>query len=263
LVPLVSHDQAFKDLLMECMVNQPLTVTLPAILCAVAAALANIGGAVVVTSRVRWSTRALETMIAFSGGFMISVIFLDMMPEAFRENGASAAWIMLAGYVLVYLTQHVLAPHFHFGEETHHVTQTVGVSALIGLILHTFVDGVAIASGFNAGAQIGTLVLAAILLHKLPEGSAISSLFLAAGLGRKRALAAATALGAATVMGAVFTESVAILKQYGLAISAGVTIYVAASNLVPEFQHKRGWRLPVAFFAGCAMYLAGHQLLAI
>jgi zinc and cadmium transporter len=238
-------------------------MTISAIAFAMIAAVANIGGALAVTSRSRWSTRALETMIAFSGGFMISVIFLDMIPEAFREHGTSAAWIMLVGYVLVYLTQHALTPHFHFGEETHHVTQTVGISALIGLILHTFVDGVAIASGFNAGTRIGTLVLAAILLHKLPEGSTISSLFLAAGLGRKRALAAATALGVATVLGAVFTESFDLLKQYGLALSAGVTMYVAASNLIPEFQHKRGWRLPTAFFGGCAVYVMSHQLLAV
>jgi ZIP family zinc transporter/zinc and cadmium transporter len=235
----------------------------PALACTVVAALANVGGAAAVTSRARWSTRALDMMIAFSGGFMISVVLLDMVPEALRQNGPSAAWIILAGYVLVHLTQHTLAPHFHFGEETHHVTRVTGVSALIGLLVHTFVDGVAIVSGFGAGTKLGTLVLVAIMLHKLPEGSAISSLFMVAGLGRGRALAAAAALGVATILGALFTESFALLSRYGLAISAGVTIYVAASNLVPEFQHKGGWRLPSMFFAGCAVYLTAHQLLAV
>jgi ZIP family zinc transporter/zinc and cadmium transporter len=84
-----------------------------------------------------------------------------------------------------------------------------------------------------------------------------------AGLGRTRALAAAAALGVATILGALFTESFTLLSHYGLAVSAGVTIYVAASNLVPEFQHKGGWRLPLAFFAGCAVYLTAHQLLAV
>ncbi len=239
------------------------TVSLSAVACAIVAALANVGGAVAVTSRVRWSARALDTMIAFASGFMISVVFLDMMPEALRQNGRSAPWIILASYLLVHLTQHTLAPHFHFGEETHHVTQAVGVSALIGLMLHMFVDGVAIASGFAVGTKVGTLVLLAIVLHKLPEGSAIASLFLAAGFGRSRAVAAATALGVATVAGAIFTESFTMLSHYGLAMSAGVTIYVAASNLVPEFQHRRGVHLPVAFFAGCGVYLAVHQLLAV
>jgi ZIP family zinc transporter/zinc and cadmium transporter len=232
-----------------------------AIAWAVVAGFANVVGAIAVLSHTRWSARALELMIAFSAGFMMSVALVEMVPEAIRQGGSTAAWIMLAGYLLVHLTQHTIAPHFHFGEETHHVTQAVGISALIGLLLHMFVDGVAVASGFDAGTRVGTLVLAAIIFHKLPEGSAISSLFLAAGFARTRALAAAIALGMATVLGAVFTETVAALGEYGLAISAGVTIYVAASNLVPEFQHKRGWRLPSGFFAGCAVYYAGHSLL--
>jgi hypothetical protein len=37
-----------------------------------------------------------------------------------------------------------------------------------------------------------------------------------------------------------------------------VTLYVGASNLVPEFQSKKGWRLPVAFFAGCGIYLTAR-----
>jgi len=232
-----------------------------AVVCSVIAAGANVLGSVAVTARRRWSPSALEMLIAFSGGFLVSVALVDMVPEAIVRNGPPAAWIMLLGYLLVHLTQHTIAPHFHFGEETHHVTQAVGVSALIGLMLHMFVDGVAIASGFDAGGRIGTLVLAAIALHKLPEGSAISSLFLAAGFSRRKALAAAVALGAATIFGALLTESIAALSTYGLAISAGVTIYVAASNLVPEFQHKKGWRLPAAFFGGCAFFYLGQQLL--
>lgn len=227
------------------------------------AALANVVGAFAITSRKQWSASALETMIAFSGGFLVSVALVDMVPEAIARDGQKAAWIMLAGYFLVHLTQHIIAPHFHFGEETHHVTKAVGVSALLGLMLHMFVDGVAIASGFDVGVRVGTLVLVAVVLHKLPEGAAISSLFLAAGMGRARALAGATALGVATVVGAVFTESFTALSHYGLAVSAGVTIYVAASNLVPEFQHKKGWRLPLAFFSGCAFFFIGQQLIAV
>jgi len=49
--------------------------------------------------------------------------------------------------------------------------------------------------------------------------------------------------------------------HHGLALSAGVTIYVAASNLVPEFQGKRGWKLPAAFFAGAAVFYATKLVL--
>src|SRR5207249_11640238 len=102
-----------------------------------------------VVSHSRWSVRALENMVALSAGFMVSVALLDLAPDAIKTQGESAAIVILIGYLLVHLTQHTLAPHFHFGEEVHHVTKVVSFSALAGLMLHTFVDGVAIASGFG------------------------------------------------------------------------------------------------------------------
>jgi ZIP family zinc transporter/zinc and cadmium transporter len=105
------------------------------------------------------------------------------------------------------------------------------------------------------------LVFLAILLHKLPEGLTISSLQIAGGMTHKQALGSAALLGVATVFGVLATGAVGFLRANGLALSAGVTIYVAASNLVPEFQGKRGWQLPVAFFLGAAAFFGAHQLL--
>jgi ZIP family zinc transporter/zinc and cadmium transporter len=225
---------------------------------ALAAGAANVLGAAAVTSRARWSMRALDTMVALSAGFMIAVSVGELLPEAIARGGRAAALAALAGYLLVHLTQHTFARHFHFGEETHEVNTAVSASALVGLLLHTFFDGVAIASGFDVSAALGFLVFMAILLHKLPEGLAISSLFLAAGAGRRAALGAAAALGLATVAGVLTTQFLSGLRAFGLALSAGVTLYVAASNLVPEFQSKSGWRMPISFFAGCGLYFAAR-----
>jgi zinc and cadmium transporter len=225
---------------------------------AVAAAGANLLGAFAVTWRSRWSTRALDAMLAFAAGFMISVSLIDLFPEALAQGGRGAALVALGAYIAVHITQHVIGTHFHFGEETHHVSEAVSVAALVGLLLHTFVDGVAVASGLGVGGAVGALVFIAVILHKVPEGLAISSLFLAAGQGRGRALLAAAALGAATIAGVVLTDHVSALREHGLALAAGVTLYVGMSNLVPEFRQRGGWRLPIAFVAGCAVYFAAR-----
>jgi ZIP family zinc transporter/zinc and cadmium transporter len=227
---------------------------------AVIAAVANVVGAVAVVRHERRSLAVIDAFIAFGAGFMLSVALLDVMPEAIRR-GVEAPAFILAGYLAVHLAQHVLTPHFHFGEETHRVSPTAAMSALMGLLLHTFFDGVAIASGFLVSGQLGLLLFLAVFLHKLPEGVTISSLALAGGQGRRGAIGAAAALGLATVAGVVLTESAAPLARHGLALSAGVTIYVAASNLVPEFQAKRGWRVPLAFFGGAAAFLLSRLLL--
>jgi zinc and cadmium transporter len=238
-------------------------VTRTPLVYAVVAAAANVLGALVVATRARWSTRALDAMIAFAAGFMICVCLTEIFPEAIARGGARAAMIALAGYLLVHLTQHMLAPHFHFGEETHAVTEVVSVSALGGLLLHTFVDGVAIASAFHVSAALGTIVFAAIVLHKLPEGFAIASLFMAAGAGRARATQAGLALGLSTMAGVVVTDAVPALDAIGLGLSAGVTLYVAASNLVPEFQGKHDWRPQLAFVLGCVVYFATRAVAGI
>ena len=230
------------------------------LLYAIAAAGANVLGAVAVISRTRWSLRAVDLIVSLAAGFLLSVAMLDLFPEAIARGGARGALVVLVAYVLVHLTQHTLGRHFHFGVETHEVSQIVSVSALIGLLLHTFVDGVAVASGLRVSTSLGALVFVAVLLHKFPEGLAISSLFLAAGAGRVRALLAAAALGMATILGVLLTDQLGVLQNNGLAIAAGVTLYVGASNLVPEFQAKRGWKIPTSFLFGCGLYLAARSL---
>ena len=228
---------------------------------ALVAALGNVAGALAVTRRAARGLRVIEHFVAFGAGFMLAVAFVEILPAALGRSGPWAPPLVLAGYLLVHLTQHTVTPHFHFGEETHAVNQVAGTSAVIGLLLHTFFDGVAIASAFLVRPELGLMVFLAVFLHKLPEGVTISSLMLAAGQPGARALQAAGLLGAATLAGVALTDHVAFLVQHGLALSAGVTIYVGASNLVPEFQGKRGWKLPAAFFAGAGVFFLTKTLL--
>lgn len=231
-----------------------------ALLYALVAAAGNVLGALAVTRRAVRELRVIELLVAFGAGFMLSVAIVELLPEAFARSGRLAPALVLLGYLAVHLTQHTLTPHFHFGEETHPVSSVAGTSALVGLLLHTFFDGVAIASAFLVRPELGLMVFVAIFLHKLPEGVTISSLMVAGGRSGGRAVGAAALLGIATLLGVVLTEGLGFLVQHGLAISAGVTIYVAASNLVPEFQGKKGWQLPAAFFTGAAVFFVTKML---
>lgn len=226
----------------------------------VSAAVANIVGALAVTSGQRWSVRALDGSLAFAAGFLLSVAFVELLPEAVQRGGRTGAAVALVSYLLVHLTQHSIGRHFHFGEERHAVTRVTSVSALVGLLLHTFVDGVAVASGLLVSPTVGALVFVGVVLHKLPEGLAISSLFMAAGASARQALGAAASLGVATLLGVALTGQVATLQTFGIAISAGVTIYVGASNLVPELQKRGGWSTPISFIGGCGAYAAARAM---
>lgn len=235
-----------------------------ALVYALVAAGANLVGGLVITTASPGGRLTQRMLIGLGAGFMLSVAFLSILPHA-MEGGPGAGLGVLAGYLLVHLTQHVLTPHFHFGEETHShemVGQWVGITALVGLLLHTFFDGVAIASGFGVSTSLGVLVFTAILLHKIPEGVTIASIMLASGNSAKRAIGGVALLGVSTILGVLLTAYVAPLERHGLELSAGVTIYVAASNLVPEVQKDHGLRLAASMFLGVGLYLVAQALLS-
>lgn len=218
-------------------------------------AVANLFGGWIVTAGAYRSPRALNVLVAFGAGFMLAVALLEMLPRAMDVGGGLTA--VLLGYLAVHFTQHTMTPHFHFGEETHHeamVSRGVGIWALVGLIPHSFFDGVAIASAFLVDAELGFLVSAAVLLHKVPTGVSLASVMLASGNTRKKTIWAVIVVGLAVVIGAAVTPGIVILARYGLALAAGVTIYVAASNLIPESQHQPGWMIPGAVFLGVAAF---------
>lgn len=228
---------------------------------ALAAALGNVAGALAVVRHLRRGLRFIDACLAFGAGFMLAVTLLGVLPEVV-DTGSDALIFVMLGYFAVHLAQHVFTTHFHFGEETHDLTASAGFTALLGLTLHTFFDGVAIASGFLISDRLGVLLFLAVLLHKLPEGVTIASVLVAGGQTRARAVGGAAVLGGATILGVLLTQQVGSLARHGLALSAGVTLYVAASNLVPEFQSKRGWLTALAFLGGAAAYFLTERLLA-
>src|SRR5437899_2881145 len=129
-----------------------------ALVYALVAALGNVVGALAVTRRAARGLAVIEHFVAFGAGFMLAVAVVELLPEAFARSGAAAPGLVLAGYLAVHLTQHTLTPHFHFGEETHAVNRLAGTTALVGLLLHTFFDGVAIASAFLVRPALGAAV---------------------------------------------------------------------------------------------------------
>src|SRR3989475_13237142 len=148
---------------------------------ALIAAGGNLLGAAAVIRHAARGLRVIEHFVAFGAGFMLAVAITEVLPEAFSRSGTAAPALVLAGYLAVHLTQHTVTPHFHFGEETHPVARVAGTSALVGLLLPTFFDGVASASAFLLRPELGMLMFIALFLHTLPEGVTSASLTLAGG----------------------------------------------------------------------------------
>ena len=229
----------------------------------VIAALADVAGGLVLV-RARGVERYLRYFVALGAGFLMAVALLEMAPESLRLNSRLGPILIMAGYCVVHLLEHTINSHFHYGEETHHgelVTRHTGNAVLVDLSVHALFDGVAIGSGFVVSNWLGWLIFLAIFLHKAPEGFTMASVMLASGRSRTIALYSAVGLAAATLLGVLVIEVVPSWLPYGLPISAGVAIYVGATDLVPEVNREPGIRMALVFFAGVGAFLLLRMLL--
>ena len=227
------------------------------------AGLANIVGGLLLVRRSP-SARSLRYFVALGSGFMLATALLEMLPESLRLDAHLGPVLLLAGYCGVHLLEHTVVPHFHFGEQTHDHTflsPKTSYSVLVGLAAHTFFDGIAIGSGFVLSTWLGWLIFLAIFLHKLPEGFTVASIMLAGGRSRTTAMYAALLLAATTVGGVIVINLEPRLVRAGLPLAAGVTIYVAATDLVPEVNREPGIRMALVFFGGVVLFLLLRSLL--
>lgn len=245
-----------------------MTLQIQLLLFGLLAAGGNLLGGWLLTALPLANRARLRALIALGAGFMLAAVFLDVLPEVVAQwsgrVSSAMAWV-LVGYLLIQLVEHTIAPHFHFGEETHHeemLQYGVAFTAVVALSIHAFLDGVAIASGLLTNFRLGIILSLAVLLHKVPEGFTVASIMFSAGRSKNAARNATLAVAAATFAGIVLVSLLRSTVAYTLPLAAGVTIYVAASDLVPEVN-REGARNSLTFFLGVLLYFAVHWLLPI
>src|SRR3954466_11759832 len=236
----------------------PITTSL---LLGLTAAMANVFGGTIIVQR-HWERRYLKYFIALGAGFMLATALLEVVPASLELRGRDAAFLILVGYLIIHFFEHTLSPHFHFGEEVHSdefVHKHKGYSVLLGLIIHTFFDGIAIASGFLVSNWLGWIIFLAVFLHKIPEGFTVASVMLAGGSSKRIAFGASAMLGIATVAGVLAMSLLSHWLNIGLPLAAGVTLYVAASDLIPEVNREPGTKVALTVFGGVALlFLLDH-----
>jgi zinc and cadmium transporter len=226
------------------------------------AAAANIFGGAIIVER-HWERRYLRYFVAIGAGFMLATATVEMIPESLQLRGRNATGLVLLGYLIIHFFEHTITPHFHFGEETHEdefIHPHRSYSVLLGLVIHTFFDGIAIASGFLVSNWLGWLIFFAVFLHKVPEGFTVSSVMLASGRSRGTAWASSIILGGSTLAGVL---TMGLFRHHvgaGLPLSAGVTIYVAASDLVPEVNKEPAMKMALLVFVGAGIFFLLDRL---
>jgi len=243
------------------------------------AALANIlGGLILFPSKLHKNyKKSLKYLLAIGAGFMLAVTFVEIIPKTIllwqkthpetNDDLYLPMLLLLAGYLLTQFFEHTIAPHFHLGEEVNPeriISTSSAYSGVGGMLVHTFFDGVSIAAASQIDFKIGLLVFIAVFLHKFPEGFTVGSMILAAGKGFREVIIATSVIGVTTLLGVLLFyfagSSLGFSVAYALPLASGVTLYVAASDLIPEVNHHGGNRpmVSLSIFAGVALFFGIH-----
>lgn len=242
----------------------PVTPNAAGLVFSFAAALATFLGGLFVTAAGEKYRVSVKYFMAIGAGFLLAVVFFEVVPRTVSELGESFTLWFLGGYLLIHLVEHTWVEHFHFGEEVHReevISTRSGPVASIGLTIHAFFDGFSITAASQFSLMVGALMFVAIALHKLPEGFTVASLNLAAGRSQKTALGWAGLLGVATLLGALVSGFLNAYPAEILAFSGGVALYVAASDLMPEVNRLHGIKTPVSVFLGVLFFYLTERFL--
>ncbi len=190
--------------------------------------------------------RAIELAMPFGAGALLAAAFMDLLPESIDESGSSEVLIYtLIGFLIFFVLERLLGWfHHHHHDEAHGVRDKTHASlVIIGDTLHNALDGIAIGAAFIVSAPMGVVTAMAVAAHEIPQEIGDFGILLGKGLKPKKVLIVNLASSLATVVAALIVFTVGSASESFpvasvIALTAGMFIYIAASDIIPEIHEK-------------------------
>lgn len=206
----------------------------------------------------------LHLWMGFAAGALIGVAFFETLPEALElgRTGPVLLFAGIGGLTFALLERYVFG-HLHTEDAV--CSPRAGHIGAGGITTHAFLDGMAIGTAFQVGAEVGLLISIAVLLHAFSDGLNTVAIILRHGHTRRKAIAWLAADAIAPVLGAALGLFIAMpdpVLASLLAFFAGMFLYMGAGSLLPEAHRAGRDRVLIATAAvfGIALGLTAAQL---
>ncbi len=192
----------------------------------------------------------MNPLIAFCGGTLIAAALIDLIPESHELlKDLDIVYVLgavLASFMLFHFLDKIISIHGHSHsedcEEQGNSRKTFGVIAASGLIIHSFMDGLAIGAGFLINFSTGILIASVVLMHDFADGINTVTLLLRNDHGKKTAKYFLLIDSIVPVLGVIATgflrPSITVLA-FMLTFFAGFFLYLGATDLLPEAHRDR------------------------
>lgn len=207
-----------------------------------------------------WKDEHLHGFVSFSAGVLLATAFLHLLPEAMEKGTPHTTGVyILASFLFLFILEKFVM--IHPCEEVHCDYHTVGLAAFVGMMIHTFIDGLALGTALFVPG-LGQLVFFAIMAHKIPSSFALASVLRKARWKTANVLLLIAVFGMMIPAGALASQT--LLSQIGdkatgagLALSLGTFLYISTSDFLPEVHRslERRFQNLVGFLIG--IFLVG------
>ena len=211
--------------------------------------------------------RIIDTLLGFTSGVMLSLIFFQLLAHSMDAIGLTTASVGFILGVLIMLAIDYFLPHIHakissrlgVGDNTR---IRVGLLIAIGIAVHNIPEGLAIGVSYASLPALGIFIAVAITIHNVPEGLATAAPLCAGGMCRSKACLMAFLSGlaepAAALLSILLLGSVStMILGLSLAFAAGAMFYITGDELIPE-SHAHGYEheATIAMVVGLLLTMA-------
>ena len=194
------------------------------------------------------SSRIIGCINAFAAGLMLSIVMIDLIPEAINKiNFFNAMVFALIGMLIIMLIDLVSDKNKMFSDS--HIK--IAFMAALGLMIHNFPEGIIMGAGFLANAELGIKMSILIAIHDIPEGIAVAAPLMASNRAAYKIMLYAFITALPTVLGSWIGVSLGSISEVVLGeclgVASGVMLYVIFGQMVPE--SLKLWRGKVVTFS--------------
>jgi zinc and cadmium transporter len=245
-----------------------MTLLTQIILYTAASGILSLAGGFILLGNTAWVKKFSIHFVSFAAGALLAISFLDLLPEAI-EHGQEAGEIEVhtillaafAGFIAFFLLEKLITQfHYHHHEHDEQHQHATPALLMIGDGFHNFIDGVAIAATFLVDPSLGLITAIGVAAHELPQEIGDFSILLHHGWSKSATLWANILISLTSVVGAIVAyslrNSIEPYLPHLLAITAGIFIYIASADLLPEITSRtkkdKSWHVILLVFLGIA-----------
>ncbi len=229
-----------------------------------------IGGLLVTLLNKSKNEQIIKLMLAFSGGFLLSIAFIHFIPELYESSSYNIGVFILVGFLIQLILEFFSGGIEHGHVHVHHISR-IPITLVLALSIHSFLEGIPLGSQL-AGMEIATShhhghdnsLLFGILFHRLPVAIALMTLLIASKVSKVKAWSALGIFSITTSMGLLIGYNTSTYFESHsfdivLAVVVGMFLHISTTIIFETSEnHKFNFLKLMTILGGCALAFMMH-----